>query len=98
MIKDFRDKFAIDDEIGGTGSFKMTAVGCFMRHGKTRSEMDRTPEEDLRVFTGIKYDTEYDVSNSGKPKLKVNWAWAPASEVKEMMRSLTINGKRVIKI
>lgn len=44
-------RFAVDDEIGGTHSRKLTADGCFQRHTLPRSQQYMRPSEDrIRNF------------------------------------------------
>ena len=39
------NRFAFDNEIGGSGSFLLTSHGCFQRHNKTREEQELTKKE-----------------------------------------------------
>ena len=44
-IRNFKEKFAIDEH---SGSFKLTAWGCFQRHMTPRREQDMSREESAK--------------------------------------------------
>jgi hypothetical protein len=53
----FRSKFAMNPH---TGSYKLKADGCFMRHDRTRREQEMTPEESMIKNLEMRNTSEYD--------------------------------------
>lgn len=47
----FKDKFAIDDGVNGTGSFVYKADACMKRHNISREEMNLTNAESQRYLS-----------------------------------------------
>lgn len=62
--KSFRERTAVDDGIGGTGSYLLTSFGCFQRHSRSRAEERLTDVESYNRNFGFRSRAESD-ENTG---------------------------------
>jgi len=57
---EFRERFEVDDEIGGTNAYLLSSHGCFQRHSRTRAEQYMSDDESRTRSLAYRSIAEWD--------------------------------------